>query len=92
LAPVSSISPPARQALPDETSSFSRLLGSFGRQIEAGESLMRSAIASSRAGAVDGADLIALQAGVYRYSEAVDLAARIVDRATGSLKTVVQAQ
>jgi hypothetical protein len=73
-------------------SSFARLVRGFGREIESGEGLMRSAIASSRAGGVDGADLLALQVGVYRYSEAVDLAARIVDRTTGSIKTVVQGQ
>jgi hypothetical protein len=37
-------------------------------------------------------DLIALQAGVYRYGEAVDLASRLVDRATSSVKTVLQGQ
>jgi hypothetical protein len=35
---------------------------------------------------------VPLQAGVYRYSEAVDLAAKLVDRATSGLKTVVQGQ
>jgi hypothetical protein len=37
-------------------------------------------------------ELIALQAGVYRYGEAVDLASRLVDRATTSVKTVLQGQ
>ena len=36
--------------------------------------------------------LIALQAGVYRYSEAVDLASRLVENATSALKTVIQGQ
>ena len=46
-------------------------------------------------GEVDGLgpeQLLALQAGVYRYSEAVDLAAKLVDRASNGLKTVVQGQ
>jgi len=37
-------------------------------------------------------DLIALQAGVYRYGEVVDLASRLVDRATSSVKTVLEGQ
>jgi hypothetical protein len=38
------------------------------------------------------AELLALQAGVYRYSEAVDLAAKLVDRASNAVKTVIQGQ
>lgn len=38
------------------------------------------------------AELLALQAGVYRYSEAVDLSAKLVDRATSGVKTVLQGQ
>ena len=37
-------------------------------------------------------DLLALQAGVYRYSEAVDLTAKLVDRAANGVKTVIQGQ
>jgi hypothetical protein len=38
------------------------------------------------------AELLALQAGVYRYSEAVDLSAKLVDRAANGVKTVIQGQ
>jgi hypothetical protein len=58
-----------------------------------GESLVRSALGAARsAQAVGPAELIALQAGVYRYGEAVDLASRLVDRATSAVKTVLQGQ
>jgi hypothetical protein len=40
-------------------------------------------------GGLDSAQLIALQAGIYRYSEAVDLLAKLVDRAATAVKTVV---
>ena len=51
------------------------------------------AIAASRSGRDLGAgELLALQAGVYRYSEAVDLAAKLVDRASSGVKTVLQGQ
>jgi hypothetical protein len=54
---------------------------------------VRAAIGSTRTGREVGpAELIALQAGVYRYGEAVDLASRLIDRATSSVKTVLQGQ
>ena len=34
--------------------------------------------------------LIALQAGIYRYTEAVDLAAKLVDRTTAAVKRTLQ--
>jgi hypothetical protein len=36
------------------------------------------------------AQLIALQAGVYRYSETIDLASRLLDHITGGIKSVLQ--
>jgi hypothetical protein len=59
--------------------------------VERGEGLVRRAL-SVQSGALGPAELIALQAGVYRYTEAVDLTARLVDHATGALKTVLQSQ
>lgn len=54
---------------------------------------MKGAIAASRSGRdLDASELLALQAGVYRYSEAVDLAAKLVDRASSGVKTVLQGQ
>jgi hypothetical protein len=71
--------------------SFGRLIEGVGRELDAGETVTRSAIASiSVRGAADPGQLIALQAGVYRYSELIDLASRLVDRVTGSVKTVLQ--
>ncbi len=69
------------------------MLESVGREVRHGESVMRSAVDASHAGSsLDPADLIALQAGVYRYSETVDLASRLIDRATAAVKTVLQSQ
>ena len=76
-----------------EPSPFARVLHGIGRAVGQGEAAMRDALAATRAGRDLGpAELIALQAGVYRYAEAVDLAAKLVDRATAGIKTVVQAQ
>jgi hypothetical protein len=91
-SPFSALHPEPRAG----ASVFARLL----REIDQGASLVRDAMdvahafGTRRAGATDvvGAELIALQVGVYRYGEALDLAARLVDRATGSIKTVLQGQ
>lgn len=38
---------------------------------------------------LDSGQLIALQVGIYRYSEAIDLAAKVVDRVTSGVRTLV---
>ena len=68
-------------------SPFERLLRAVGTRIEEGERIVADA-ASGYAG-LDAAELIALQAGIYRYSEAIDLSAKLVDRATTAVRTVL---
>jgi hypothetical protein len=81
---------PSRDA---EPSGFAATLHGLAQEVQRGESLMRDALGAGHAGRVIGtADLIALQAGVYRYGEAVDLASRLVDRATSSVKTILEGQ
>jgi hypothetical protein len=82
---------PKREAAATEPSAFARILHGLGREVDRGETMMRKAIGS---GSMDlgPAELLALQAGVYRYSEAVDLTAKLVDRATSGVKTVLQGQ
>jgi hypothetical protein len=72
-------------------SAFARVVTSLGREVSHGESLMHSAL-GARGGNLGAAELIALQAGVYRYAEAVDLTAKLVDHATTAVKTVIQGQ
>ncbi len=74
-----------------EPSPFAKILHKLGSEVDRGERLMRGALGSARHD-LPASDLIALQAGVYRYSEAVDLSAKLVDRAATGLKTVVQNQ
>jgi len=85
-APSRPTAPPV--SAPGERSPFQRVLEGLGNEINRGERTVRGALA---AGGSDLApsDLLALQAGVYRYSEAVDLASKLVDHASSSLKTVV---
>jgi hypothetical protein len=79
---------PARQ---DEPSPFAQLLHGVGRALTSGEATMHQALRAAHGGHDLGpAELIALQAGVYRYSEAVDLASHLVDRTTNGVKTVIQ--
>lgn len=85
LAPPTSTTP--------EPSPFARLLSGLGHEVNRGEAMMKGAIAASRSGCdLDASELLALQAGVYRYSEAVDLAAKLVDRTSSGVKTVLQGQ
>ncbi len=73
-----------------EPSPFARMLDGLGKEVNSGERLMRHAIAAGRSGEdVGPSELLALQAGVYRYSEAVDLASKLIDRASSGLKTVI---
>ena len=79
---------PARD--PDEPSPFARVLAGLGREVDRGEGLVNKAVHGGKE--LGNVELLALQAGVYRYSEAVDLTAKLVDRATSGVKTVIQGQ
>ena len=72
-------------------SPFARILHGLGREVDRGEKVTRRAI---EGGSKDlgPSELLALQAGVYRYSEAVDLSSKLVDRAASGVKTVLQGQ
>jgi len=88
--PAQSSPPPSGIAQPGATS-FVEILRGLGREINRGEKTMRGAVESMQPGADLGpTQLLALQAGVYRYSEAIDLTSRLVDRAVGGVKTIVQ--
>jgi hypothetical protein len=84
---------PAREVVPQAESTsepgrFREALSSLGREIDRGEKLVQHALHGG--GKLGAADLIALQAGIYRYSEAVDLAAKLVDRAGNAVRTTLQ--
>ena len=75
---------------PSEESSFAKLVRGLGREVDRGETMLQKAIAGQKD--LGPTELLALQAGVYRYTEAVDLSAKLVDRATNGVKTVIQGQ
>jgi len=77
----------------EEPSPFARILRGLGREVDHGETIVRRAAFGAAGGKEMGnLELLALQAGVYRYSEAVDLSAKLVDRAASGVKTVLQGQ
>lgn len=89
--PPTSANPEPAARPPGSTSSdFSRLFEGVGRAIDGGEALVGKAEQAAYA-PLDPGTLIALQAGIYRYSEAIDLTAKVVDRATSAVRTVLQA-
>jgi hypothetical protein len=91
-APITT-SVPSKSAEKAEPSAFSKLVSSLGNEVQRGENVVKDAVAATKAGRDLGAtELLALQAGVYRYSEVVDLAAKLVDRASSGVKTVIQGQ
>lgn len=71
-------------------SRFSRLLAGLGRELDHGERTM--AAVTSGASPQDPGKLLALQAGIYRYVEAVDLTSKLIDRAANAVKTTLQSQ
>ncbi len=97
-APLLPHESPARTALarappPDPAegpSPFARLVRGLARETDAGEAVVHGVLHAGGGAALDSMSLLALQAGVYRYGETLDLAARLVDKASSSVKTVVQ--
>jgi hypothetical protein len=72
---------------PPADGAFSKAMRGLAREIDVGEAQVARA---SQPHDYDTNTLIALQAGIYRYTEAVDLASKIVDRATNAVRTVLQ--
>jgi hypothetical protein len=70
-----------------EEGGFARAMRALAREIDVGEARTAGA---SQLRSYDTGTLIALQVGIYRYTEAVDLASKIVDRATNAVRTVLQ--
>ena len=68
-------------------------IGDAVRSIAQGERFVDGAIARARRGKnLEPGQLLALQAGVYRYTQELELAAKLVDKATGAVKQTLQSQ
>lgn len=97
------VSPPLSPALPAPLSgdrpapsepprrSFKDLLTGLGERMDHGEAAVRGALhAAPKLGPTG--QLLMLQAGVYQYTETFEVAAKMVDKATGAIKTTLQGQ
>ncbi|MEO7093180.1 MAG: hypothetical protein ABI175_08015 [Polyangiales bacterium] len=73
-----------------EGKGFGAVLRALGEETRKGERLMKNASAGAYGKDLAPGDLLALQAGVYRYVEVVDLASKLVDRVTQGAKQLVQ--
>ena len=72
------------------STSFQRILEGLGKELNTGERTVHQAMAAGRGGVdVAPGELLALQAGVYRYSETIDLASKLIDRTATGVKTVI---
>jgi hypothetical protein len=83
---------PAPRAADEGPSPFARILQGLGREVDRGEKLFHGISTGTGGKELGNLELLSLQAGVYRYSEAVDLSAKLVDRAASGVKTVLQGQ
>lgn len=80
---------PSLLPAPTEPSQFAKMLHGMGQEITNGEQMVHAALHSAGSD-IGPTELLALQAGIYRYTETIDLASKLIDHATSGLKTVVQ--
>jgi hypothetical protein len=78
----------APERAPGEKSAFQRVVEGLGKEINTGERMMRGALGAGGS-ELGPSELLALQAGVYRYSEAVDLASKLIDKTSNGVKTII---
>ena len=94
LAPSSKPGHAAAPAAPTEVAEpFHAVLAKMGHELEKGEAAIKQATMAARFGQdLSAAQAISLQATISKYNEVVDLSAKLVDRVTNGIKTVVQGQ
>ena len=84
---------PEPTAASDEAHPVLDAIGGAVRSIAQGERFVDGAIHRARRGKdLEPGQLLALQAGVYRYTQELELAAKLVDKATGAVKQTLQSQ
>lgn len=80
---------------PDSTAdvpraSFRSVLERLSTDVDRGEAMMQRTLRAR--GQLDSVQLLVLQAGMYRYSETVELMAKMVDKATQAVRSTLQSQ
>lgn len=70
-----------------------RALRSAAASLTRGERMVSHVISAARQGKVfSNEELLAIQAGVYKYTQELELASKLVDKATGAVKQTLQSQ
>jgi len=92
-APAHAPSTAKPRSADDPPSPFARLVRGFAGEADRGEATVHGALAAGGSSVpLDMTSLLALQAGIYRYGETMDLAAQLVDKASTGVKTIIQGQ
>jgi hypothetical protein len=81
------------QVPPSEGRSFRELLEDAAESIDRGRRSLDRAIAHGHAGrTLSQEELLALQATVYRYTQELEIASKLVDKSTTAVRTTLQSQ
>ena len=84
---------PARPQGAGAQSGAMRALRSAAASLTRGERMVSHVISAARQGKVfSNEELLAIQAGVYKYAQELELASKLVDKATGAVKQTLQSQ
>lgn len=74
-------------------SSFAEALEGAARSITEGQDRLEAALRAGRRGQVLGnEEILSLQAGVYRYTQELEIASKLIDKATSAVRTTLQSQ
>ena len=87
----------ARGAMPAEAASRSegpnKFLSGVVEHLEQGQNYMDSLISQGMSGKqFSNAELISLQAGMYKYTQELDLTSKVVEKATSGIKDTLKTQ
>lgn len=69
---------------------FSEVLRGLSTAVDRGELMVGRTLGGAGLGKLDNGGLLRLQMSVYRYTEAVDLMGKMVDRASNAVRTTLQ--
>jgi hypothetical protein len=76
-----------------QSSKAGSMLGSMISHMEKGQGVMDKLIQAGMSGAkMNQGELIALQAGVYKYTQEMELTGKVVEKATSGLKDTLKTQ
>ena len=81
---------PVARSTATSQGSFQQVFQRLASEVDRGERTVQNALRNAPDNETSG--MIALQAGVYRYVEAVELCTKLVDRSTAAVKTTLQSQ